>query len=170
MSRQMHRRFVESTPNIDIRRAVRELGRDVFAGSAVRLRTGAGACTVSLARCPQPMCGGHRVYFVCGRCERRACILHLYRGAWACRRCHGLAYWSEAIAPRQRRARRLVKLRQRMGQADAGAAIGPLPPKPKRMRWRTYEHLAGQLAKIEGDLWRSPVAPSRLARLMGRGR
>ena len=149
MPRDQTRAFVEGVTKLDVRRAVRELGRDMFAGDAVALKTQTGRQPVGLVREARKPFGGRRVFFLCPRCECRACILYLRRGTWACRRCHGLAHWVEALSLRQRRVRRLVRLRERIGQAPGGAVLGPLPPKPKRMRWRTYERIASELVELQ---------------------
>ncbi len=165
MARQLQRRFVESAPQIDIRRACREMGKAALSGGTVIVRSSAGEQSVELARCDRPVFGGQRVYFRCGRCSRRACILYFARGGWACRRCHRLAHWTEALAPRQRRVRWLVRLRERMGQPAGGSAVGPLPDKPKWMRWHTYERLAADLTRREREHFASPIAPTVLARM-----
>lgn len=164
MPRDQTRAFVEGVPKIDVRRAVRELGREMFAGHTVALETSNGRQPVGLVRELRKPFGGTRVFFRCGWCECRVCILYLRRGAWACRRCHGLAHWVEALSLSQRRVRRLVKLRERIGQAPGGGVLGPLPPKPKRMRWRTYERMAAELDKLQRRHLSAPFPASLLRR------
>lgn len=41
-----------------------------------------------------PGFGGRRMYFQCPDCGRRARILYVVDGQWACRLCHGLTYQS----------------------------------------------------------------------------
>lgn len=160
----MTRRFVGGRSQIDIRELRREYGKAALAGNVVSLRWGDRVETVELVRSARRF-GGWESYFICGRCERRACILYLVRDRLACRRCHRMAHWSEAITPMQRRVRRLVRLRERMGQPAGGNAIGPLPDKPKWMRWRTYDRLAAELARREREHFASPIAPMILARI-----
>lgn len=94
--------------------------------------------------------GGRRPWFVCpGRgCGRRAAVLYLHGRYFLCRRCHGLVYESQ----REDRAHRLMhkaqKIHRRLG--GSGSLLEPLPPKPKRMRWRTYERLCQEA--MEADL------------------
>jgi hypothetical protein len=83
--------------------------------------------------------GSRRPWFVCRHCDRRAAILYLSGGLFACRRCLGLAYLSQQETPKSRRIRRARKLRMRLG---GGESLGdPFPAKPKGMHRRTYDRL-----------------------------
>ena len=68
----------------------------------------------------------------------RAAKLYLPDGAFtfASRQAYRLAYRSQREAPHNRALRRAFKLRDKLG-ADGG--IGDFVPKPKWMRWPTYD-------------------------------
>ena len=166
MARSMQRRFVESiVAKIDIRATMRARGAGAFAGEGVELKSPAGLHWVHLARSSR-RCGGQQVYFLCERCERRTCFLYLVGRALACRACHRLSYWTEAITPAQRRVRRLMRIRERMGQHASRSVVDPLPAKRKWMRWRTYDRLRGDLAHIEALHFSRPLS-ARLLRRIG---
>jgi len=117
---------------------------------------------IQLETTPQPF-GGRRWWFVCPRTGRRAAKLYLPNGAFtfASRQAYRLAYRSQREAPHDRALRRAFKLRGKLG-ADGG--IGDYVPKPKWMRWPTYDrkleevfaaeevvdaHLLGFVQKLE---------------------
>jgi hypothetical protein len=162
MPRFQTRRFTEGRPRVDIRAIRRELGPAVLTARSLTVTTTHGVHHLELEHVPRPPFGGVRAYLRCPQCDRRADILYLVRH-WACRTCHGLAHWSEAITPMQRRVRRLVRLRERMGQAPGGSIMGEMPVKPKRMRWRTYERLAVEFGRLSAEHRKAPVPPSVLA-------
>lgn len=85
--------------------------------------------------------GGKRPWFLCPAqgCGRRVAILYC-GGIFACRHCYQLAYPSQREAHYDRAARRVNKIRERLGWQQ-----GVLNPKgwqkPKGMHWRTFERL-----------------------------
>lgn len=102
----------------------------------------------------RPQYGGVRYWFRCPRCGRRRRVLYVYpSNGWkrfACRRCHGLRYYSHRESPQDRLARRARKLWRRAGSKD-----GCEPwVKPKWMRWATFSRLVlmGRAAQEHGDL------------------
>lgn len=90
--------------------------------------------------------GGHRRWFVCPACGRRAAVLYGAGRLFACRRCKGLAYASQGESDDDRAARRADRIRRRLGWRP-GFLNGP-GRKPSGMHWRTYERLV-----IEHDRW-----------------
>jgi hypothetical protein len=92
---------------------------------------------IQLTTTPQPL-GGRRWWFVCPRTGRRAAKLYLPNGAFtfASRQAYGLAYRCQREQSHDRALRRAFKLRGKLG-AEGG--IGGYIPKPKWMRWRTYD-------------------------------
>jgi hypothetical protein len=87
---------------------------------------------------------GRRAWFQCLACKRRCRVL--YGGRYfRCRRCYGLAYASQRESYFQRALDQADKIAKRLDQqwSKFGCAFdgSGLPPKPKRMRWRTYERL-----------------------------
>jgi len=84
--------------------------------------------------------GGSRAWFICPArgCGRRVAILYGGR-IFACRRCHQLAYDSTREDAGGRATRRADFIRIRLGW-EPGILNGD-GPKPKWMRWRTFERL-----------------------------
>jgi hypothetical protein len=57
-----------------------------------------------------------------------------------CRLCRRLKYASQSESSPWRAQRRTRNIRRRLG-ADGNALDAPFPPKPRNMRWSTYERL-----------------------------
>ena len=85
--------------------------------------------------------GGSRDWFVCPGCGRHCAALYIRR-LIRCRICHGLAYLSQTEHDVERRLRRIGKRRERLG--GSRSILADFPPKPKRMRRKTYERLLKQ--------------------------
>lgn len=84
--------------------------------------------------------GGHRWWWICPRTGRRVFKLFLPCGGWQfwSRQAYGLGYACQRETRTDRLMRRARKLQRALG--GNGQAIGQAPPpKPKLMRWRTYE-------------------------------
>ena len=91
--------------------------------------------------------GGERPWFRCPRCDRRVALLSLWGDAFRCRACHGLAYGNTREAGWERARRRSAKVRARLGDNEGRWWLWL--PKPKGMRWRTYERLVAELRAAE---------------------
>lgn len=105
-----------------------------------RIALAATACTL----------GGERVWFVCPGCGRRRAVLY-GDGLFRCRACHGLAYPSTRERADDRLFRRRDALADKVGSYRGRSAIA-FPPKPPRMRWRTYRRLRAEWDSIEQAL------------------
>jgi hypothetical protein len=115
----------------------------------------------------RPPFGGLRWWFVCPRSRRRVRMLHLPLGAhrFACRRAYRLAYASQRGTAIDRAHRGKAKIKARLiGDCDPGE--WDLPPKPKWMRWRTYQRYVDKYDHYEAVLDEGTIA--LVARLMGR--
>jgi hypothetical protein len=79
---------------------------------------------------------------------RRVGKLYLPEGSdqFRSRHVHRLAYASQSLTRRERRTRREVKIRGRLGADPNSTGI---PPKPPRMRWKTYCRLIRTLRREE---------------------
>lgn len=101
--------------------------------------------------------GGRRPWFVCpgvtdGRaCGRRVAKLYIAGRYFLCRRCQGLTYESQREDEANRARTRAQNIRRRLGGDPS--LITPLPPKPKWMRWRTYERLRQEALDAELESW-----------------
>ncbi len=115
---------------------------------------------VSLTTTAQPF-GGRRWWWICPRTGRRALKLYLPAGAltFASRKAYRLAYQCQREAPFDRALRRAFKLRGKLG-ADGG--IGDYVPKPKWMRWPTYDR------KLEEIFAAEEVVDTHLAAFVGK--
>ena len=102
---------------------------------------------IKLATTPQPF-GGRRWWFVCPRTGRRAAKLYLPNGAFtfASSQAYRLAYRSQRETTHDRALRRAFKLRGKLG-GEGG--IGDFIPKPKWMRWPTYDRKLEEVAAAE---------------------
>jgi len=102
---------------------------------------------IELETTPQPF-GGRRWWFICPRTGVRVARLYLPNGAYtfASRQAYRLAYRSQRETPYDRALRRGFKLQAKLG-GDGG--IGDYIPKPKWMRWRTYDQKVEEICAAE---------------------
>lgn len=107
--------------------------------------------------------GGTRRWIVCPDCtRRRAALVALNGGGFACRVCVGVHYRSQHVSPTARVHSRLHKLVERLGGLDARGVLR----KPRFMRWRTYRRIFAVVAQLQGrvgDHWR-PTPDPRMGR------
>ena len=104
--------------------------------------------------------GGHQWYFVCP-IENRCCsVLWRPMGAkeFRCRQAWGrrVAYASQFLDPDNRAHRGKAKIKQRL-IGDCDPDEWELPPKPKWMRWSTYNRLVERFDSYEEILGRGIV-------------
>jgi hypothetical protein len=105
--------------------------------------------TIQLVACPRHF-GGRQWYFVCPRQVRYVSVLWAPPGQrfFAGRKSWGnrVAYLSQYYGPGARAHYMAIKLCDRIG--GPGASVEwDVPPKPKGMRWRTYERLSNRCEK-----------------------
>lgn len=92
--------------------------------------------------------GGSRPWFLCPNCYRRVAVLYLPGKMAACRKCYNICYSSQCETYSDRAIRRMRRIEARLGSTEYGI----IPPKPKRMRWATYNRL---VEKYEEADWQS---------------
>lgn len=111
--------------------------------------------------------GGSRAWFLCPArgCGRRVAILYSGR-IFACRRCHQLAYDSTREDAGGRATRRADHIRMRLGW-QPGIANGE-GPKPKWMRWRTFERLVERHDEYVHRSWVGMAVKLRMTDLLER--
>ena len=99
--------------------------------------------------------GGRRQWFMCLKCGRRC--RRIFGGRhFRCRQCHGLEYASRNMSAAQRAIHRADRIANRLHDMWKGTTKGKceFPPKPSRMRWRTYRRLKQQWQRWDdGALW-----------------
>jgi hypothetical protein len=120
---------------------------------------------IRLQAVPRPY-GGHQWYFVCPVAGRLSSVLWMPPGArkFGSRETWGrqVAYSSQFAAPHDRAEVSVCKIRYRLGGKGRIGMDDPLPPKPKWMRWRTYEKLTDRCAAYED------IAEEHLFRVVAR--
>jgi hypothetical protein len=124
--------------------------------------------TITLVTLPRHY-GGRQWFFVCPVVNRRASVLWLSRGArqfasrqaWQGR----VAYASQFLTPLDRAYLGKERIKQRL-IGDLDPQYWELPPKPKWMRWRTYQGYVDQFEKYEAAI--DAGALSRVRRLLKR--
>jgi hypothetical protein len=100
--------------------------------------------------------GGQRPWWLCPQCQRRCAVLYVQETRFVCRFCLQLPYGSRQETVWQRRYRKALKIRKRLGVS--GNLLEALWPwdKPKGMHWRTWERLSQHEAAVRsailGDL------------------
>ena len=110
--------------------------------------------------------GGGQWYFRCPVTCRRCSVLWMPPGArsfasrWAWGR--QVAYGTQFLSPHERALNAAQRLRSSLGGPEWVNLALAAPPKPKWMRWRTYDRLMAQADRYEA------VANQRLLRLMKR--
>jgi len=101
--------------------------------------------------------GGRRQWLTCLKCGRRCRRLFGGRN-FRCRQCHGLTYGSRNETAAQRAMNRADGIASRLHDMSKGItkAKWEFPPKPSRMRWKTYWRLKHQYEVLR-DRWMSAV-------------
>jgi hypothetical protein len=99
--------------------------------------------------------GGRRLWFRCPGCFKGCRVLYGINSL-RCRKCRGLKYQSQYEGPALRLLDRARKIRKRLG--STGQFDGPLPPKPRFMRWRTYWRLGRLMCRLESAGWKAMSA------------
>jgi hypothetical protein len=115
--------------------------------------------------------GGVKWYFICPVTNRRASVLWMPPGAhrFASRYAwpRSVAYSSQFGTPTDRAWRGQAKIKARL-IADIDPDEWDLPPKPKWMRWATYNHYEEKFDRYEGILdWECTRAAARLLKAFG---
>ena len=105
---------------------------------------------VTRLRYSRTMFGGRRRWFACPGCDRGCRILYIVPQL-RCRRCCRLLYQCQRVPPFQSRVWRADALRERIGARlrhpfEDG---DDFPPRPRRMRWRTYDRLEAKYEEAQ---------------------
>jgi hypothetical protein len=102
----------------------------------------------------EPTYGGRRAWFLCPRTARRTTKLFLPNGGWhfLSRQAYGLGYACQREDRFSRLQRRAVTLNRQL-EGEGWDTWDTFPPKPKWMRWPTYER--------KFEVWRRVVVEAR---------
>jgi hypothetical protein len=135
-------------------------GRDSLAlqymiGSEGERRDGTQTIRLAHTRCNY---GKDRPWFVCPHCQRRAGLLFMRWGRFACRKCQRVAFTSQSEDLCGRTWRAQQKIEQRLGKNWR---------RPKGMRWTTYNRLIYRRSTCEET--RDTALAGCLERLMASG-
>lgn len=100
----------------------------------------------------EPTYGGRRWWFVCPQTGRRTTKLFLPNGGWHfwSRQAYRLGYACQREDRFSRLQRRAAKLNRELG-GDGWDSWHDPPPKPKWMRWRTYEKKYQRWVRVAGQ-------------------
>lgn len=98
--------------------------------------------------------GGRQWYFCCQRTGRDVSVMWRPNGAtrFASRQAWGLrvAYGSQFETPHERALNAAHAIRQKLNPRGGFSCLDePIPPKPKWMRWRTYERITSKCERYE---------------------
>jgi hypothetical protein len=114
----------------------------------------------------EPTYGGRRAWFLCPRTARRTMKLFLPNGGshfWS-RQAHDLGYACQREVRFSRLQRRAAKLNRQLGGKGLDTWDAP-PPKPKWMRWKTYDRkLEAWIRAADEALTEFAVRTARLSR------
>ena len=92
--------------------------------------------------------GGTRPWVCCPMCSRRVAVIYGKGRLFACRRCKGLAYASQAEDDGDRAIRRADSIRKRLGWPPG--IFNPVGGRPAGMHWSTFWKLSAEYNRILG--------------------
>ena len=112
----------------------------------------------------------NKLYITCPYCEKQRQSLYAIKFAYACRQCIGLSYASQSERPQVRLMRRIRKLRKELWGYDWPDINNMFEnihywPKPKSMRWKTFEQKRNKITELEKRYW--PMAISQMESIFG---
>ena len=100
----------------------------------------------------------NKLYITCPYCQKQRQHLYAIKYAYACRQCVKLHYASQSERPHERLMRRIRKLRRQLWGNDWPDVNNMFEqvtywPKPKRMRWKTFEQKRNRITELEKQYW-----------------
>jgi len=112
----------------------------------------------------------NKLYITCPYCQEQRQHLYAIKTAYACRECIGLHYASQSERPQERLTRRIRKLRKELWGCDWPEVNNMFKhvsywPKPKWMRWKTFEQKRNKITELEKQYW--PMAITRMKTTFG---
>jgi hypothetical protein len=112
----------------------------------------------------------NKLYITCPYCQKQRQSLYVIKYAYACRQCIGLHYPSQSERPQERLMRRIRKLRKELWGYDWPDVNNMFEqvmywPKPKWMRWKTFEQKRNEITELEKQYW--PMAMAQMKTTFG---
>jgi len=100
----------------------------------------------------------NKLYITCPYCQKQRQSLYSVKNAYSCRQCLGLHYASQSERPQERLMRRIRKLRNELWGYDWPDVNNMFEqvsywPKPKWMRWKTFEQKRNKITELEDKYW-----------------
>ena len=107
----------------------------------------------------------NKLYITCPYCQKQRQSLYAIKYAYGCRQCIGLHYASQSERPQERLIRRIRKLRKELWGYDWPDVNNMFEniaywPKPKFMRWNTFEQKRNKITELEKRYW--PMADAQM--------
>ncbi len=107
----------------------------------------------------------NKLYITCPYCQKQRQSLYAIKHAYGCRQCIGLHYASQSERPQERLMRRIRKLRKELWGYDWPDVNNMFEniaywPKPKFMRWNTFEQKRNKITELEKRYW--PMADAQM--------
>jgi hypothetical protein len=111
----------------------------------------------------------NKLYITCPYCHKQRQSLYAIKNAYACRQCIGLHYACQSERPQERLMRRIRKLRKELWGYDWPDVNNMFKkvlcwPKPKFMRWKTFEKKRNKIIELEERYW--PMANEEINRFL----
>ena len=112
----------------------------------------------------------NKLYITCLYCQKQRQSLYAVKNAYSCRQCLGLHYASQRERPTDRLMRRVRKLRKELWGYDWPDVNNMFEqvsywPKPKWMRWKTFEQKRNKITELEKRYW--PMAVTQMKTTFG---
>jgi hypothetical protein len=111
-----------------------------------------------------------KLYITCPYCQKKRQSLYAIKYAYGCRQCIGLHYATQSERAQERLMRRIRKLRKELWGYDWPEVNNMFEqvvcwPKPKWMRWKTFEHKRNKITELEKQYW--PMAITKMKTTFG---
>jgi hypothetical protein len=112
----------------------------------------------------------NKLYITCPYCQKQRQSLYAIKYAYGCRQCIGLQYSCQSERPIERLMRRIRKLKMALWGYDWPDVNNMFEhvvdwPKPKWMRWKTFEQKRNKIIDLEKKYWL--MAAAQLDNLFG---
>jgi hypothetical protein len=105
----------------------------------------------------------NKLYRTCPYCQKQRQHLYAVKNAYVCRQCISLHYASQSERPKERLMRRIRELRKELwghNWPDVNNMFEQVTywPKPKWIRWKTFEQKRNKITELEKQYWPMAIA------------